>query len=128
MASYGQSLDKAFKFPKIKRGFVGDSIPQFATPSANEQRRLQTSRPAEEPKESVVLSAEQTGGVLMKPESETGSLLGQPSNHVADKVFAGYAMKKSPSAFVGWQMRFFVLSEDGILSYYQAVWLLLLTR
>ena len=36
-------------------------------------------------------------------------------------VFAGYAMKKSGSAFVKLQTRYFVLTTEGVISYYQSV-------
>ena len=35
--------------------------------------------------------------------------------------FAGYALKKSGSTFVGLQTRFFVLSDDGTIDYFQSV-------
>lgn len=64
-----------------------------------------------------------TPGVTPKDKEDSASVAvnvsGPSTAPKPPMTFSGYALKKSGSKFVGLQTRFFVLSEHGIISYYQ---------
>lgn len=139
---FSENLALDFKIPKMKRGFVGEDVPCFKNPDPDVTERLKTSRENNETKtNSVVAAAPVTPAAPLAsnsgktpesyptksaaPSSVPASVV-HNNNTVSDDdslpwCFAGYALKKSGSAFVGLQTRYFVLSDDGTIDYFQSV-------
>lgn len=96
----------------MKRGYVGDDVPQFSlqvvAEAAADERRFAMARPAGEAQSEL-------------SKQQEIQLEADKSSPISSCVYSGYLNKKSPSSFAGWQSRFFHLSEAGILAYYEKV-------
>lgn len=91
---------------------MGDDVPHFSlevvAEAANDERKFIMARPVGEVQSELSKQQE----LILENDKSTP---------ISSCVYSGNLMKKSASSFVGWQPRYFHLSEAGILAYYEKV-------